>query len=180
MTAAVFQATFADFRIVKGRKVAQVVVEVPLEAADNALAMLGGLPQPDKDRWVAVARLNGSPGSPTPEVQRLASDRGDAAPTPTVERRGESGEQTKERRPFHTLPLPQQVALRCADPHFQAWCAPDDCPVWGEPETAIWVRQQCDVHSRAEIKPGSLAATAWKRLETAFLESTGQMPEARG
>src|SRR4051812_4591789 len=55
--AAVTQATFSDFRLVKGRKVAQLVFEVPIEQADQALAALGGLPQPATEAWVALARL---------------------------------------------------------------------------------------------------------------------------
>src|SRR3954471_1246437 len=55
--AAVTQGTFADFRLIKGRKVAQLVFEVPIEQADQALAALGGLPQPATEAWVALARL---------------------------------------------------------------------------------------------------------------------------
>ena len=55
--AAVTQATFADFRLVKGRKVAQLVFEVPIEQADQALTALGGSPQPAAETWVALARL---------------------------------------------------------------------------------------------------------------------------
>lgn len=54
---AVTQATFADFRLIKGRKVAQLVFEVAIEKADEALAALGGLPQPAEEKWVAIARL---------------------------------------------------------------------------------------------------------------------------
>lgn len=61
MTAAAFRATFSDFRIVKGRKVCQVVLEVALEQADAALEVLGGVPRPDAERWVAVARLETQP-----------------------------------------------------------------------------------------------------------------------
>src|SRR5512133_3051679 len=57
MTDAAFQATFSDFRLVKGRKVAQIVLEVAIEEADKALAVLGGVPQPATEAWVAVARL---------------------------------------------------------------------------------------------------------------------------
>jgi hypothetical protein len=60
MTAAAFEATFSDFKIIRGRKVAQVVLEVPLEAADTALRVLGGVPRPDAECWVAVARLQRS------------------------------------------------------------------------------------------------------------------------
>jgi hypothetical protein len=51
------QGTFADFRLIKGRKVCQIVIEVPIEQADQALAALGGLPQPATEAWVALARL---------------------------------------------------------------------------------------------------------------------------
>jgi hypothetical protein len=61
MTAAAFRATFSDFRIVKGRKMAQIVLETPLEEADAALEVLGGVPRPDAERWVAVARLETQP-----------------------------------------------------------------------------------------------------------------------
>jgi len=54
---AVTQGTFADFRLIKGRKCAQIVIEVPIEQADQALAALGGLPQPATEAWVAIARL---------------------------------------------------------------------------------------------------------------------------
>jgi hypothetical protein len=55
--AAVTQGTFSDFRLIKGRKCAQIVIEVPIEQADQALAALGGLPQPAEEKWVAIARL---------------------------------------------------------------------------------------------------------------------------
>src|SRR3954466_2743835 len=57
MTDAVTQGTFADFRLIKGRKVCQIVIEVPIEQADQALAALGGFPQPATEAWVAIARL---------------------------------------------------------------------------------------------------------------------------
>lgn len=60
-------ATFSDFRIVKGRKVAQLIFETPLEAADEALRMLGGLPRPDAERWVGIAPLKAKPtAAPAP------------------------------------------------------------------------------------------------------------------
>jgi hypothetical protein len=55
--AAVTQGTFADFRLIKGRKICQIVIEVPIEQADQALSALGGLPQPATEAWVALARL---------------------------------------------------------------------------------------------------------------------------
>jgi hypothetical protein len=54
---AAVQGSFADFKLVKTRKTAQIIIEVPIEQADQALAALGGLPQPATEAWVAIARL---------------------------------------------------------------------------------------------------------------------------
>lgn len=54
----VFQASFSDFRLVKGRKVCQLIFEVPIEQADIALAVLGGIPNPEHSVWVGIARIN--------------------------------------------------------------------------------------------------------------------------
>jgi hypothetical protein len=51
------KATFADFKIVKTRKLAQLIFEIPIEQADSALAALGGIPRSDAERWVAIALL---------------------------------------------------------------------------------------------------------------------------
>jgi hypothetical protein len=64
---AAIEASFSDFRIIKTRKQAQLIFEVPLEQADAALATLGGLPQPHAEQRVAVARLNGVE-KPKPEA----------------------------------------------------------------------------------------------------------------
>jgi hypothetical protein len=53
-----FQATFSDFRLVRGRKCCQLIFEVPIEASNNALEVLGGIPNPEKEIWVGIARIN--------------------------------------------------------------------------------------------------------------------------
>lgn len=55
------RATFSDFRTVKSRKVAQLVMEVPIEEADAALRTLGGVPRPDIERWVGIAPITAQP-----------------------------------------------------------------------------------------------------------------------
>lgn len=54
---AAFSATYSDFKLVKTRKVAQLVFEVPLEAVDAALAVVGGMPDPSAERWFGIAPL---------------------------------------------------------------------------------------------------------------------------
>lgn len=54
------EADFATWRPVQGRKVLQLVFEVPLENTQHVLDMLG-IPQPGESKWCAIALLqNGS------------------------------------------------------------------------------------------------------------------------
>lgn len=53
----VIQATFHDWRTVKGRKMLQLVLEVPMEDQTKVLTMLGP-PEPSGSKWVAVALLD--------------------------------------------------------------------------------------------------------------------------
>jgi len=73
--AAIIQATFAEWRMVKGRKVLQIICEVPLEAQGEVFAALGA-PMPDNDTWVAIARLKGKQTAieqqPEPEPHQIA------------------------------------------------------------------------------------------------------------
>lgn len=56
-TPAAFSATYSDLRLIKGRKVVQFVFEVPLEAAEHAMNVLGGMPSPMSEQWFAIARM---------------------------------------------------------------------------------------------------------------------------
>ena len=51
-------ATFTDLKPIKGRKVVQIVLEAPMEKADEVLAALGGYPQSDNPQWVGVAPID--------------------------------------------------------------------------------------------------------------------------
>jgi len=54
---AAFSATYSDLKLIKTRKVVQFVFEVPLEAAEHAMNVLGGMPSPMTESWFAIARL---------------------------------------------------------------------------------------------------------------------------
>lgn len=56
MTAAAIKATYSDYRRVKGRKVLQLIFEVPIEQAPEVHQAFGE-PAPDGSMWVAIARL---------------------------------------------------------------------------------------------------------------------------
>ena len=163
---------YADLRQVKTRGVWQLVIDVPADKVEG-MVKLFGMPRQDEPAWLAVTRLNSSPGSAAPEVQRLASGRGDAAPTLTEDHRVESGGPKRERT------LPEKVWWRCEDKRFQEWLYSKGRVTGSAGDAAQWVRQECGVTSRSEILPGTEAAARWVKLETQYLLETGQMAEAR-
>jgi hypothetical protein len=131
---AAIRATFSDFKVVRGRKVAQLVFETPIEEADAALVTLGGLPNPASERWVAIALL-------VPE----AAERG--------------AQIAKDRRPFASLPYSQQAALKCSDPDFQRFLK-----VKTSEAAAEIVRDRCHVQSRSEIGQTEYTKACWLEM----------------
>ena len=142
-------AAFADFRIVKGRKVAQLIFETPLETADEALRMLGGLPRPDAERWVGIAPLVGRPEA----EQRPAPD----------------PEKVKERKPFHTLPRSQQAAILINDAAFQSWVGSNRTPE----ETDQMLKAHMGITSKRDLdRPAH--AEKWDRMVATFRADAGR------
>lgn len=174
---AAIRATFSDLRIVKGRKVAQLVMEIPIEQADHALAVLGGIPRSDKEVWVGIARL---------DPDKIAASREDGPPCPSgIGTPPESAESvapaaSKTRKPFHELRPSQQAGIRCNDSDFWQWLdtqlaarrivhtAPAEVLTAPEQTAAHVVRQLCGVQSRAELDANPEAAAKWKRLNDQF------------
>lgn len=54
---AAFSAYYSDWKVIKTRQVVQIVLEVPLKAADHAYQVLGGMPNFEAEDMVAVARI---------------------------------------------------------------------------------------------------------------------------
>lgn len=51
------RATFCNFKNIQGRKVVQLICEIPIEDAEKACMVLGW-PNAVEPRWVAIALLN--------------------------------------------------------------------------------------------------------------------------
>lgn len=143
MTApAAIQGTYTDLKIVRSRKVCQIVVEIPLEASEGFVKAFG-MPNPGAETWVAVARLNA----------------GVAA----------AGEQQKERRRFDTLPLAQQAAIKCGEPAFWRFLTEvHRAPTTNSDEAATYVRRYCNVVSRSELNHGVEAGERWSKLSNGY------------
>jgi hypothetical protein len=142
MTRAAIKGTFADFKLIKTRKIAQLVIEVPIEQADAALKTLGGLPRSDAERWCAIALLD----------TRTFDDQGNF-----------QDPIQKHKRAFCDLPMAAQAGIRSEDLDFQLWIA--RLPAGKEGENAAdAIRIYCGVGSRKEILPGTQAGERWKEL----------------
>jgi hypothetical protein len=151
-TASAFEATFSDFKIVKGRKVAQVVLEVPLESADRALNVLGGVPRPDAECWVGVARIQ------SPQ-RRQAPPQQNGRKQPSV-----------------------RAALLCRQVDFQMWVGEKSGQLGQTEESAAhWLRKSCGVFSRSTFDTDADARARFELLENQFLADTGRSasPERR-
>ncbi len=152
----VVQADFANWRPVAGRKVLQLVFEVPIEQTELVMTMLG-VPMPGESKWCAIALLE--KGAPKERKGIVPQE------TPFLEK------VTKDRRPFASLPLSQQAALRCNDMgqfyDFLMERNPQlsDFVSW---DAAQEVRDICGVSSRSELDTNDLAAAKWRKLEADF------------
>ena len=56
MTDKVFTGTYSDFKLVKTRQIAQIIIEIPIERAEEVLLKFG-VPKPNEEIWVAVAAI---------------------------------------------------------------------------------------------------------------------------
>lgn len=157
---AALSACYSDWKLVKTRSVIQLVFEIPLEAHNGAFEVLGGMPQPGKEVWCGIARLDLKEVMP-PEQHKPVdkSPASEAPPAPTRARKPVAADKR----------LAQQAGKCCTDPIFHAYLFEHDMmPERTEECATTAVRMICGVQSRAEIVPGSAAAEAWDALYSKF------------
>lgn len=142
-----FQATYSDFKLVKTRKVVQIVLEVPVEHANMVLDVLGGMPDPSKESWVGVALIRPNGAKPQPAVQpRLAG----------------------AKRDWRDVPPSQQAGIRCDEPVFAAFLKESYPDEWHESQDAAeCVRLICAVESRSMLNDGPFRVI-WTQLNSQF------------
>jgi hypothetical protein len=146
---AVLRGTFSDFKLIRGRKVAQLVIEVPLEQADAALQALGGIPNPADERWVAVARLN--------QQAKQASQ-------------AEESDEAGRRRRFHEMNPAAQIAMSCSSPSFREYLRDHKCGFLPDDKDACdkWLKGYLGIQSKTEVVPGSEAFALWNDLRGSY------------
>jgi hypothetical protein len=134
-----FKATYSDFKVIRGRKVAQIILEVPLEQADEALTVLGGVPRPDQERWVGVARIDPNAAKAAPEVA--------GEPTPP-----KGGKYAK------------RAGIVCNEPGFWTFITEIFPQARHHGNAAEFVRSYCGVKSRSDLDHNEEAQRRFRGL----------------
>lgn len=119
---------------------------------------------------VAVAEIGDD------EKPKLAQDQEDLTATnANGKHEGLDSAPTKDRRPFSSLPLSQQAAIRCTDKDFQTFLGrmvtvmyTTDEPRAAEDIAAEGVRNICKVSSRSKIVEGDKSGDRWLHLEAQY------------
>ena len=167
------RGTYSDLRLIKGRKVWQMVIEVPSEEGSR-LVDLFGLPQPDKSQWVAVAPLNPQADYEHEPAGDRVPPAGSAAVAPGLASRPTTPEAAaapsdKPRRPFESLPPSQQAALMADNAEFRRWLRTDSAGA-----ATDRIKDICVIKSRRELDVGfddaetSLPRRIWAQLLSRF------------
>lgn len=142
---AAIQASYADYRRVKGRKVLQLIFEVPLEDAPKVHDVFGE-PMPDGSTWVGIARID-----PNAKAEPVKAE--------------------KPKRQWGELSRAQQAGMACAEKGFQRFLSERHRTnmLDSADGAAELVRQECLVHSRAELDKLPLAGKQWDRIYSDYM-----------
>lgn len=150
--AAIIEAEYVEWKMVKTRKALQLIFEVPLEHQALVQAALG-TPMPDTSTPVAIARMMTA-------AQLNRGIEAITAPTPALE-----DEPHKPPRP-----LSQVSAILCNIVAFRRFLHEehgfDVIPTVDE--AADWVREHCGVQSRREFDTDDAAAANFRHLRNAY------------
>lgn len=167
MTAAAFTASYADFRLIKTRGVVSISFEIPVEQAQLALDVLGGMPVAAAEVHCAIARLNpGADAKQTPEPSTKVV----ASPTSAerVPNKGfDSPDRGQSKTAWRDMRMPNQAGILCDSEAFQRFVAErNELPSTLAPQEAAasFVRRYCGVKSRSDIRPHTPSGDRWIRL----------------
>jgi hypothetical protein len=172
MSAAAFQACYAEWKVIKTRATVQLVFELPIERADEAYQALGGMPIAAHEVWCGIARLDPSKEQPLLPHPAVAAPR-PALTAPQPQPVGEN----KQKRSFDDMAPSQQAGMLSQDLSFQRFLAEEYHDQWigvgwedGERiapaiRAGVLVRTLCKVSSRAEIRSDN---AEWSALVLAY------------
>jgi hypothetical protein len=150
---AVIRADFSTFRHVPSRKVFQIVCEVPIERANEALRVLG-MPNIADGTPVAIARMNPI-ADRSDRASNDGSDRCESAPP------SEGDKDQNSRRS-----LSQEAWLLCRRKDFHDYLGFDQPDA--ETRTIEWLKLKCGINSRSDLDHNKDAAAAFISIKSRF------------
>ena len=107
-----FSASYSDWKLIRTRGVVQIVLEVPIEAADHAYNVLGGMPNSASEVWVGVARFK--PGTEVmPAVPKARPEKPPASE--------DSATPARARKSWHEMTPAQQAGVLCNEMPFYSY-----------------------------------------------------------
>lgn len=141
-----FRAVYADWKLVKTRQTVQIIFEVPLQDADAAYEVLGGMPAPATERWFGIAALRGSePAKPQPVVDKPPAG---------------------AKREWRDLPPSQQAGIRIGEPAFAAYLRENHADEWHETGDAdACLKMILRIESKTELKTDPKRMMLWRQLD---------------
>ncbi len=150
--AAIIQAEYVEWKMVKTRKALQLIFEVPLEHQAKVQAALG-TPMPDTSSPVAIARLDLSAAQQEPAQIEHANDDADDEP----------------HKP--PRPLSQVAGMLCNTPTFQQFIC-EQSEGWDHRPTSVeaadWLRANCGINSRTELNTHPVAAERFRKIRADY------------
>lgn len=138
---------YTDLRFIRSRKVAQIVVEIPIEAAGSFVEAFG-TPLPDRSVPVALARIEPS------ALKKQLTD---------------SIDHEKQKHSWKELSRPQQAGIACSEQRFWRFLNEErkyNCQ--SADDAAEAVREICGVSSRSMLDTKD-ARYKWDALHSAFI-----------
>jgi hypothetical protein len=155
---AAIAATFSDLKLIRGRKVCQLVFEIPVEQASQATAALGF---PHAETWCAIARLDTKKTSGPLPHSRGPDGAGDRAQSGT--------------------PVPPVAAPAQPNPNIRKFMAlARDTSFWDyvrrakgaivkdEREAVAILKTMCGIESREGLTEGGIGVTALTTIARSF------------
>ena len=159
---AAISGDYCDLRFVKGRKVAQIIIEIPIEAA-GVFVQAFGTPQPDKTVPVALARIHPPRPVCTCDLPAGSEHLPGCPSAPTLKQQLEKSiehEDTKAKRSWSELPRAQQAGIACEADNFRRFLVAQ----YGNAPPDDLVRKLCHVSSRREFDSDPEAGKRWDTL----------------
>jgi hypothetical protein len=148
-----FRCCYSDWKLIRTRQTVQIIFEIPLEQADAAYQVLGGMPDSARESWFAVAALKPEKENPKP-----------ATPSPVLDKSPEKAKRTWEE--FHPA---QQAGIRSHDVRFAQFLEEEYPTEWRELQNAAeCIRSICCVKSRSELGTDPRKRILWNQLDKHF------------